>query len=282
VRVRALALQPLTVAYLGPSGTFSEQAALKHFRSPDVVLHPCLSIPDVFRQVEERQTGYGVVPVENSLDGSIRVTLDLFLSTELMVYGEVDLRVCHNLIVRTGTKHDQIDSVLSHPQALAQCRRYLEREHPNAKLREVSSTARAVDLLKTTDNAAAIGTETAAKNARMEVLATHIEDDVNNYTRFFVISTNDAPPSGRDKTSLIFSVKDVPGALFRILESFAVREINLTKIESRPLRRTPWNYVFYLDFEGHRTDRVSREALKEIQERCYFVKILGSYPRAGL
>jgi len=280
--VRALALQPLTVAYLGPSGTFSEQATLKHFDSPDVALLPCRSISDVFGQVEDGRADFGVVPVENSLDGSIRVTLDLFLSTDLRVCGEVDLRVCHNIIVRVGTKRDRIEVVLSHPQAFAQCRRYLKRELPNAKMREVSSTAKAVELLKVTENAAAIGTEVAAKKARMVVLATHIEDYANNFTRFFVISSQDAPPSGRDKTSLIFSVKDVPGALFRILESFAVREINLTKVESRPLRGNPWNYVFFLDFEGHRTDKVSREALEEIRERCYFVKVLGSYPRAIL
>lgn len=282
MRFRALEPRPLTIAYLGPSGTFSEKAVLKHFHSPNVVLLPCLNISEVFKKVEEAQTDYGVVPVENSLDGSIRVTLDLFLNTKLMVCGEVDLRVCHNLIVKRNTKREQIETVLSHPQALAQCRRYLEREHPNAELREVSSTARAVDLLKTMENSAAIGTEMAAKIARMKVLATHIEDNTNNFTRFFVISSKDTPPSGRDKTSLIFSVKDVPGALFRVLESFAVRKINLTKVESRPLRGSPWNYVFYLDFEGHRTDKVSREALMEIQESCFFVKILGSYPKASL
>ena len=269
------------VAYLGPRGTFCEQAAKKHFSSAKVTLVPYPSIANVFTAVKSEKADYGVVPVENSLDGSVHLTLDLLLGSDLMVCGEVEHRIVHNLIAKSGTRLDKLGVVMSHPQALAQCRLFLEKNLPKAELREVSSTAKAVELLKHMDNAGAIGTEIAAKNNRMEILARRIEDDPNNFTRFFILSNEDNPPTARDKTSLIFSAKDAPGSLYRILRIFAVRDINLTKIESRPERGKPWKYIFYLDFEGHRTEDKSRAALEDMEKRCIFVKVLGSYPRSS-
>jgi len=269
------------VAYLGPEGTFSEQAARKYFQNPTTRLLPRQTIADVFTAVKEGKATYGVVPLENSLQGSERTTLDLLLQSNLKVMGEVDIRVVHNLIVRPGTKEEDIRVVLSHPQALAQCRSFLEKRFPRVELKETSSTARAVELLKELEDAGAIGTEMAAERYGMKILSRGIEDDPNNFTRFFVLGSEDAAPTGWDKTSLIFSVKDEPGALYRVLEAFATRDINLTKVESRPERGKPWKYIFYLDFEGHRTEARSMEALKDMAERCIFVKTLGSYPRAS-
>jgi chorismate mutase/prephenate dehydratase len=266
------------VAYLGPEGTFCEQAARKYF--PDLGLIAFPSTKDVFDAVEERSVAYGVVPAENSIEGSERRTLDLLLERKLMICGEVDLRIVHNLIVRPGTLLSRVKLILSHPQALSQCRRFIERFFPMAELREVSSTAKAVQLLATLEDAAAIGTEVAAERYGMEVAYRQIEDDPNNFTRFFVLGNEDLPPTGRDKTSIIFSAKDEPGSLYRVLEPFAVRGINLTKIESRPQRGKPWRYIFFLDFEGHRIDPRSIEALEDVRKRCIFVKVLGSYPKA--
>ena len=271
--------QRQVVAYLGPEGTFCEQAARKYFQSSleNFIAYP--TIRDVFTAVEEGSASNGVVPVENSLEGSERRTLDLLLEKQLMVSGEVDLRIVHNLIIKPGSGIKDIKTILSHPQALAQCRRFLEKHFPDAELKEVNSTAKAVQSLADSENSAAIGTEVAAEKYGMNIAYRQIEDDSNNFTRFFILSKEDKSSSERDKTSLIFSVKDEPGSLYKILEIFARRELNLAKVESRPMRGKPWKYVFYLDFEGHRSEPKSREALKEMMERCIFVKVLGSYPK---
>ena len=266
------------VSYLGPEGTFTEQAARKYFSRAIFISYP--NITDVFTAVENEDTEYGVVPAENSTDGSIHTTLDRFLESTIMICGEVELKITHNLIAKPNTSLSQIEVILSHPQALAQCRQFLKSTFPKAELREASSTAKAVELLKKIDNAAAIGTEAAAKRNEMMVLRRQIEDESNNVTRFFVLGENDAEPSGRDKTSLVFSTKHMPGSLYRVLKIFAMRNINLTKIESRPEKKRPWSYVFYLDFEGHRTDTVIGEALGSMRERCIYVKVLGSYSKA--
>jgi chorismate mutase/prephenate dehydratase len=223
-----------------------------------------------------------VVPLENSLQGSERPTLDLLLQNDLKVRGEVDIRIVHNLIAKAGIKEKDVRVIVSHPQALAQCHRFIEKEFPKCELREASSTAKAVETLKILDNAAAIGTVIAAQKYGMTILRKQIEDNPNNFTRFFVLGSKDAGPTGNDKTSIVFSTRDEPGALYRILRAFARREVNLTKIESRPEWGKPWKYVFYLDFEGHRTEEKSIEALNEMKESCIFVKVLGSYPRATI
>lgn len=266
------------VAYLGPEGTFSEQAARKYFSKASFI--PCPNITDVFAAVENRNTEYGLVPAENSTDGSIPVTLDLLLESRVMIWGEVELKVTHNLIIKPNMSLDKIELIISHPQALAQCRQFLTSMFPKAELREVSSTAKAVELLREIDKAAAIGTEAAAKRSGMLVSRKQIEDEPNNITRFLVLGEKDAEPTGCDKTSLVFSTKHMPGSLYKVLEVFAIRNINLTKIESRPEKKRAWSYVFYLDFEGHRTDNVVKEALDSMMDRCIYVKILGSYPKA--
>jgi len=281
VREMAGSAKEVVVAYLGPEGTFCEQAARKYFLDSTTRLLPRPTIADVFTAVKEGKAMYGVVPLENSLQGSERVTLDLLLQSNLKVRGEVDIRVVHNLIVKPGTKAEDIRVILSHPQGLAQCRLFLEKSFPRVELRETNSTARAVELLKELKDAGAIGTETAAERYEMRILHRGIEDDPNNFTRFFVLGSEDTAPTGWDKTSLIFSVKDEPGALYKVLEAFAARNINLTKVESRPERGKPWKYIFYLDFEGHRTEAKSVEAVKDMAARCIFVKTLGSYPRAS-
>ena len=232
--------------------------------------------------MENGQTEYGVVPVENSLDGSVRLTLDLLLKNKIMVSGEVEHLIVHNLIVKSGTKLTDIKIVISHPQALAQCRSFLEKKLAKAQLKEANSTARAVELLNQINNAGAIGADIAAKNKKMVILARHIEDNPNNFTRFFILSKRDKPPTGNDKTSIIFSIKDAPGSLYKILKVFADNSINMTKIESRPERGKPWKYLFYVDFEGHRTETKNRSALDDMEKQCISVKILGSYPRSNI
>lgn len=266
------------VAYLGPQGTFCEIAARKYFSK--AVFIPCPNINYVFTTVERGEADNGVVPVENSTNGSVRATLDRFLESKMMVYGEVVLKIIHNLIARPNIKMSQIKVILSHTQALAQCRRFLESTFLNVELKEVSSTAKAVELLRSVNNSAAIGNEVAADRHGMVILKRDIGDEQNNFTRFFIIGENDAKPTDRDKTSIVFSTKHVPGSLYRVLEGFAVRNINLTKIESRPERKKPWSYVFYLDFEGHRNDVKSQDALNSIKKRCIYIKVLGSYPSA--
>ncbi|MEM2816752.1 MAG: prephenate dehydratase, partial [Candidatus Bathyarchaeia archaeon] len=246
----------------------------------NVDIKPCVHLSDVFRSVEIGDVDSGVVPVENSLEGSVNQTYDLFLVHDLKVGGEVIVKIAHCLIAHPGTRLEDIKAVYSHPQALAQCRNFLEKL--NLKVIPTFDTAGSVKMIRDEGlkDAAAIASERAAKIYNMEVLATDIGDSPNNYTRFFVLSKTDAPYTGRDKTSIIFSIKSYPGSLYNILGEFALRDINLTKIESRPTKKTPWEYNFYLDFEGHRTEERCRQALEAIRNKTTFLKVLGSY-RAG-
>lgn len=268
----------LHVAYLGPEGTFCERAAKKYFATAIFVPHP--NITDVFTAVEKGDVDYGVVPVENSIDGSVRMTLDRFLVSTAKVCGEVKLRIVHNLIAKSNIPLSQIRMVLSHPQALAQCSRFLESEFLHIELRETSSTAKAVEIVKGIENAAAIGSVIAAEKYGMAVLRGGIENEAN-FTRFFILGESDTGPTDGDKTSIVFSINHVPGSLYRTLEVFALNKINLTKIESRPVRGKPWNYLFYLDFEGHRTEAKCNEALNLLEKRCMYVKVFGSYQKAS-
>jgi chorismate mutase/prephenate dehydratase len=234
----------------------------------------------VFKVVEEGQVQFGVVPVENSLEGSISRVYDLLLDSALKVCGEIELRVIHCLIASSGAGLDTIKRVYSHPQALAQCRNFLK--HLDCELIPTYDTAGSVKMIKKSGMAdsAAIASARAAEIYGMKVIAQEIEDNPNNFTRFFILSKEDSPPLGNDKTSIVFSTKDRPGALHEFLREFASRNINLTKLESRPTRQKPWQYNFYLDFEGHRKDKSAREALENLEKTSIFVKILGSYPKA--
>jgi len=268
------------VAFQGEVGAYSEQAALLFF-GPTASVRPCKSLRAVFEIVEKAESAFGVVPVENSLEGSVNETYDLLLDSSLKVSGEINLRVVHCLIASPETQLGNIKVVYSHPQALAQCRRFLERL--NCEVVSTYDTAGSVKMIRERRlvDSAAVASEKAAEVYGMKVLRRAIEDSPNNYTRFYVLSKDDAPPSGRDKTSIIFSVKHLPGTLFNALQEFAVRSINLTKIESRPNRQNAWEYNFYLDFEGHRKDVACKEALEGLKRKSIFVKILGSYSRAS-
>jgi chorismate mutase/prephenate dehydratase len=271
--------QGLAVAFQGEIGAYSEEAALRFF-GPSIQAKPCENLDDVFKAVEQGEVQSGVVPVENSLEGSISRTYDLFLDSSLKVSGEIELRVSHCLIAGKDTRLDLIKRIYSHPQALGQCQAFLK--HLDCELIPTYDTAGSVKMIKEqgiTDGGA-IASARAAEIYGMKVIAREIEDNPNNFTRFFILSQQDSPPSGNDKTSIVFSVKHKPGALYEFLKEFAARNISLTKIESRPTRQKPWEYNFYLDFEGHREDKAPREALENVEGISLFVKVLGSYPRA--
>jgi chorismate mutase/prephenate dehydratase len=268
-----------TVAFQGERGAYSENAVYQFFGST-AEAKPCRDFRDVFESVKKQEAQAGVVPVENSIEGSVNQNYDLFFTYDLKVCGEVIVKVAHCLIANPGTSLDAVKAVYSHPQALAQCRSFLERL--NCELIPTYDTAGSVKLIKEKKltNAAAIASEKAAELYGMKILARDIADNPENYTRFFVLSKEDSPITGKDKTSIIFSAKHEPGSLCHALGEFAKRNINLTKIESRPTKKTPWEYNFYLDFEGHRTEPRCAEALKALEKYAIFVRILGSYPKA--
>jgi len=274
---RAVQLGEKRVAFLGPRGTFSDQAAKLYFSEAEADFIIAKKISDVFRQVISEEVDYGVVPVENSTQGSVPITLDLLLESDLKVVGEIVLRIKHNLITLNEIPLSEIQIILSKDQALGQCRRFIEENLPNAELIETKSTARAVEMLSKYNSAAAIGTDLAAEIYHRTILSKGIEDSRNNFTRFFVIGHEETSPTGNDKTSIVFSVKHVPGALLSALKAFSSRDINLTKLESRPSRLTPWEYYFYTDFEGHVLEDRVKEALKELKNSTLYIKILGSY-----
>ncbi|MHA1379933.1 MAG: prephenate dehydratase [Candidatus Helarchaeota archaeon] len=265
------------IAFLGPRGTFSDQAAQNYF-SPNSIFIPLNSFTEIFRSVRVGEADFGVVPIENSTSGSIGLTLDLLLETDIGVCGEIIERITLCLITPKNVEKKDIEKVYSHPQPFSQSRKFLEDNLPNVELITTKSTVNAVELVKNTSNAAAIGSELAGKIHNMEILRKGIEDVPNNYTRFFVIGNYKVPETGKDKTSIAFSVKHVPGALMNALKVFAERNINLTKLESRPLKSTPWEYFFYTDFEGHIDSKICKEALKELKKYTNMVKIFGSYP----
>ncbi len=271
--------QELTVAFLGPAGTFTEEAAQKHFGRA-VQNRPLGAIDEVFREVESGNAHFGVVPVENSTEGVINHTLDMFMVSPLKVCGEVELPIHHCLLSR-GADLKTAKRVLSHQQSLAQCREWLDANLPGVERVAVSSNAEAARLVSGDDSALAIASESAARLYGLTVLAANIEDRPDNTTRFLVVGKLDSPPSGNDKTSLLLSGRNVPGALQRLLAPLARHGINMTRIESRPSREKPWEYVFFVDVEGHARDRKMQSALKVLEKEAAFVKWLGSYPKAG-
>ncbi|MFC1979500.1 prephenate dehydratase [Chloroflexota bacterium] len=272
-------IQGMEIAFQGEIGAYSEEAAFQVFGS-SIQLKPCESLDDVFKAVERDEVQFGIVPAENSLEGSISRVFDLLLDSSLKVSGEMELRVVHCLIGVPEARLDSIKRVYSHPQALGQCKTFLK--HLGCELIPTYDTAGSVKIIKEkgTADRGAIASARAAEIYGMKVLASEIEDNPNNFTRFFILSKHDSPPSGNDKTSIVFSLKHKPGALYESLRELASSNINLTKIESRPTRQKPWEYNFYLDFEGHREDKAFQEALKNLENTALFVKVLGSYPKA--
>lgn len=273
--------QPLQVAYLGPAGTFSESAARKHFGSaPDFIA--CPAIDDVFRAVEAGNAAYAVVPVENSTEGAIGRTLDLLLASSLRICGEVNLRIHQNLLSRAESL-EGVQRLFSHAQSLAQCHEWLNRNLAGLPRTPVASNAEAARMAAEDPAAAAIAGEAAAERYELGVLAANIEDDPDNTTRFLVLGQHDAGPSGRDKTSLVCSALNKPGAVHDLLAPLATHGVSMSKFESRPARGLGggrWEYVFFVDVEGHLSDPAVARALADLSAKAGFVKILGSYPAA--
>ena len=276
-----LALQePLNIAFLGPEGTFTQQAALKHF-GHSVQTTSLNAIDEVFREVESGACQYGVVPIENSTEGVVNHTLDMFLQSPLKISGEVELRIHHHLL-STSDRLGGIDRVYAHQQSLAQCREWLDVNLPTAERVTVSSNAEAARRVVSEPMAAAIAGDTAAKKYRLSVLKSNIEDHPDNTTRFLIIGRPNAAPSGNDKTTVLVSARNKPGSLYQLLEPLAHHQVSMTRIESRPSHCVNWEYVFFLDMEGHAEDENVKAALDELKREADLFNVLGSYPRAVL
>jgi len=276
-----LALQePMKIAYLGPEGTFTQAAALKHFgQSINTVSHG--AIDEVFRDVEAGNAHYGVVPVENSTEGVVSHTLDMFMQSSLQISGEVEMRIHHNLLSNTDSL-DDITKIYSHQQSLAQCREWLDENLPNAERVAVSSNADAAKRASCEKGCAAIASDTAATIYDLNIIAANIEDEPDNTTRFLIIGRNAVEPSGNDKTTILVSIVNKHAALHELLTPFASNNVSLTRIESRPSRQGMWDYVFFIDIDGHRDDLTIANALQALTDKAAMLKVLGSYPKAVL
>jgi chorismate mutase/prephenate dehydratase len=272
-------VQGMEVGFQGEPGAYSQEAAVSFF-GPSVETGPFDTLEEIFAAVQEGTLPYGIIPVENSQVGSITRSYDLLLDTDVMVRGETQIKITHYLIANKGATLESIKKVYSHPQALAQCAGYLKML--GCEVIPTYDTAGSVKMIKEQKimDGAAIASAKAAQIYDMKILASEIEDNHNNTTRFFILSSQDSAPTGNDKTSIVFMLQHKPGTLYEALRAFADRGINLTKIESRPTRQKPWEYNFYLDFEGHRKDAAIQEALAHLKDNSTFLKVLGSYPKA--
>ena len=267
--------KPLKIAYLGPKASFSHLAALKRFGS-QVECVPLDSITDVFLEVERGSADYGVVPIENSIEGVVSYTLDMFMDSDLKVCAQIILDVSHNLLARCPK--EKIRRVYSNPQVFGQCRIWLQENLPNVERIEVSSTTRAAQIAAKEKNSACIASSLSALVYKLKVLASDIEDSPHNITRFLVIGNTDVGKTSCDKTSIMFSIKDRVGALHDMLVPFKKYKINLTKIESRPSKKKAWDYYFFVDLKGHQDEPRIKKALLELENKCNFLKVIGSYP----
>ncbi|MDX1952761.1 MAG: prephenate dehydratase [Verrucomicrobiota bacterium] len=275
----ALSLEKsMSIAYLGPEATFTHQAAVRRFGS-SLQYAPQKTIADVFAQVSKRQADYGVVPVENSTEGVVTHTLDMFVDSELKIVAQIVLPIQHCLVGH-GTKLSAIRKLFSHPQALAQCRGWVQNHLPHAEIIETSSTTRAAELAGQDSKAAAIASSLAADRYQLNILEIDLQDNSANATRFLVLGRQCPPPTGRDRTSLMLSIADEVGALHRSLAPFRKFKLNMTKIESRPNKRKAWEYFFFVDCDGHIEDKKLVKAVAELQKECNFIKVLGSYPNS--
>ncbi|CAI8305379.1 MAG: Prephenate dehydratase [Cellvibrionales bacterium UBA7375] len=273
--------QPVKVAYLGPEGTFTQEAALKHFGDSAVSV-PQSAIDEVFREVLSGSCHYGVVPVENSTEGVISHTLDSFMDSSLKICGEVELRIHQHFMVGTNTDKNNISRVYSHAQSLAQCRQWLNSNFPAIERVAVSSNAEAAKRVQGEWNSAAIAGDMACELYSLEKLHQKIEDNPDNSTRFLIIGREEVPKSGIDRTSLVVSVRNKPGALHDLLEPFQRHNVDMTRLESRPSRSSKWTYVFFIDLEGHIDDPAVANVLEELNSQVVELKVLGSYPCAVL
>ncbi|MBI5491312.1 MAG: prephenate dehydratase [Deltaproteobacteria bacterium] len=270
--------KPIKIAFLGPVATFTHQACMQHFGASGEFV-PKKDIADVFDDVEKGRADFGVVPIENTTEGVVSHTLDMFVTSNLKISAEVLLEISLALLNKSGDPSD-IAKVCSHPHALAQCKYWIKNNLPNALVFDVSSTAMAAQMASEDAQTAAIASPAAASLYDLRVIEKNIEDNANNFTRFLVIGQDQSKKTGADKTSVMFAIKDSPGALYSMLKPFASRGINLTKIESRPLKTKAWEYVFFVDLDGHITDSPVKEAVAELEKSCSFLKVLGSYARS--
>jgi chorismate mutase / prephenate dehydratase len=274
----SLALEKsLTVAYFGPEATFTHQASIRRFGG-SLTYVPQKTIADVFSEVARRRADYGVVPVENSTEGVVTHTLDMFVDSDLKIVSQIVMPIQHCLVSR-GSR-EKIRRLHSHPQALAQCRNWVRENLPHIEVIEASSTTRAAELAAKDRSAAAIASALAADRYQLDILASDIQDNPANATRFLVLGRTCPPATGQDRTSLMVGVAHKVGALHNALAAFRRYRINMTKIESRPSKRRAWEYFFFIDVDGHETDAKVASALKHMSEHCNFVKVLGSYPRS--
>lgn len=271
--------EPLKVAFLGPEGTFTHMACLQQFGSSSRFISK-KSISDVFDEVERGKADYGIVPVENSNEGMVTHTLDRFVEFSSSICGEVLLPISHYLMNATG-KFEDIKKIYSHPQPIAQCRNWLASNAPDIPVIDVASTALAAEMARDDESVAAVAGEFAASVYGLRIVESKIEDHAKNVTRFIIIGKESPPRSGNDKTSILFSVKDEVGILYRMLEPLSKFGVNLTKIESRPLKKKAWEYVFFIDMEGHVEDEAVINAINALKKQSKFLKVLGSYPRVS-
>lgn len=267
----------MTVAFLGPLATFSHMAAIQYFGS-SVQFIPENNIQAVFEAVEKGKVDYGVVPVENSTEGPVNSTLDMFIRSEVRICGEIMVRISHDLLSQSG-KSEEVQRISSHPQALSQCQGWLKRNYPHVQWVEAASTANAAQQATEDPKIAAIASSLASHLYGLKVVANQIEDNPNNFTRFLILGRGEVERTGKDKTSILFSISHTPGALYQILQIYYDQGINLTKIESRPTKGKPWEYLFFIDFEGHITDANVIEALERMKGRVISMRVLGSYPQ---
>ena len=275
----SLALEKdLTIAYLGPAATWTHQAARGKFGA-SVKYSPQSNISEVFNAVARGRADYGVVPIENSTEGAVSHTLDVFMDSELKICAQILLKIENNLIANIS--QGKIRKIYSHPQVFGQCRQWLRQNFPGADLVEVSSTTRAAELAAKEKGAAALAGRMAAEVYKLRILQGSVQDNPHNTTRFLVLGKETCPRTGDDKTSIMFGVQDKTGALFRALEPFQRLKVNMSKIESRPSKRKAWEYFFFVDVDGHVTDKKVVRALNALKKHCTFVKILGSYPRSA-
>jgi len=274
-----LALQrPIKIAFLGPAGTYSQAAVYKHFGHASQHI-PLQTINEVFREVEAGVADYGVVPVENSTEGGVNQTLNSFMKTSLTICGEIELPIHHHLLSQKLELH-QIKRIYAHQQSFAQCRSWLDNQLPTIERIAVDSNAEAARRATNEAEVAAIAGQIAAEIYQLSIVASRIEDDVNNTTRFAVLGKQEVPPTGKDKTSLLLAKPNQPGTLYHLLEPFTTNNINLTRIESRPSRQGIWEYVFFVDIEGHIQDTPLAKALQILEKQTSLIKYLGSYPAA--
>ncbi|MGB9621634.1 MAG: prephenate dehydratase, partial [Brevinematia bacterium] len=267
----------IKVAFLGPEGTFSDIAVVKRF-GYDVEKAPTRSISEIFKEVSKGKADVGVIPIENSYNGVVVQTLDEFVDSHLKIIGEIYLRI-HLSLLSKETSIDKIRKLYSHPQALGQCKEWIENNLPDVEIIETSSTSEASKIASSEEGSASIGNEILSKKYGLNILSSNIEDDPTNTTRFWIIGEGDLKPTGNDKTTILCYIKDKPGALFDLIKPFKDMNVNMTKIESRPSRIKLWDYLFFIDFEGHIMDDKIKKLMKEVENNASSVKLLGSYPK---